>query len=108
RPQSYQGCPPTAPPMALFRLRKHLDKADATRNVAAEEDAVRVGRIDVDAPRIGFCLRQWELNPFLSLGVEPRNHVDLMLAHPDVIVLLIDNHRIVATGLRRRAVDSHL
>src|SRR6266478_1419424 len=33
-------------------LRKQFDEADAVRGVAAEEDAVRIGRIDVDTTGI--------------------------------------------------------
>src|SRR5262249_47226015 len=53
-------------------LREHLDKADASGNVAAEEDAVRIGRIDVDPPWIRFGFGERELDPLVGLGIEPR------------------------------------
>src|SRR5438874_10044192 len=87
------------PQTAAARSGQHFNEADAARNVTAEEDAVRVGGVDIDSPRIGLRLRQRELNPFLSLWIEARDHVDLVLADPDVVVLLVDHDRIVAAGL---------
>src|SRR6516162_1422116 len=72
-------------------LLQDLDEADAPGGVAAEEDAVRVGRIDVNSARIALRLRQRELDPFLRPGIEAGDLVDLMLAHPGVVVLLVDH-----------------
>src|SRR6266550_4599198 len=47
-------------------------------------------------PPIGFRLRQREFDPFLGLGIEACDLVDLMLADPDVAALLVDDNRIVA------------
>src|SRR5262249_1371046 len=41
-------------------LRQKLDEANAACGVAAEVDAVRVVRIDVDPPCVGFGLRKRE------------------------------------------------
>src|SRR5438067_3834299 len=90
------------PQIAAARSGQHFNEADTARNVTAEEDAVRVGGVDVESPRIGLRLRQRELNPFLSLWIEARDHVDLMLADPDVIVLLVDDNGVVAADRCRR------
>src|SRR5262249_27056956 len=73
-------------------LRQHLDEAHAARRVTAEVDAVRVGRVNVDTPWIGLRLRQREFDPFLRLRVEAGDLIDLMLADPDITVLLIHDH----------------
>src|SRR5689334_3216589 len=88
-------------------LRQHLDEADAARDVAAEEDPVRIGRIDVDAARIGLGLGKRELDPLTGLGIEARDHVDLVLADPDVVVLLVDDDRIAAAVRGWRREDRH-
>src|SRR5262245_21618874 len=88
-------------------LRQKLDEADAACGVAAEVYAVRVVRIDVDPPCVGFGLRKWEFDPLFGLRVEAGDLVDLMLGDPDVAVLPVHDHRIVAARRRRRCVQGH-
>src|SRR5207247_7107120 len=94
--------------LAPSLLRQNLHEADAARDIAAKEDAVWVGRIDVNAPRVGFSLGQREFHPLFGPGVETGDLVNLMLADPDITLLLVHHHRIVAAGRGRRRVEGHL
>src|SRR6267142_150592 len=70
-------------------VRQDFDEADAARDVAREEDAVRVGRVDVDPARIGLGLGQRELDPLFSARIKTRDLVDHVLADPDIVLLLV-------------------
>lgn len=69
-------------------MRQKLNEANAACGIAAEVDAVRVVRIDVDPPCVGFSLREREFDPLFGLRVEAGDLVDLMLGDPDVAFFL--------------------
>src|SRR6195256_3243702 len=87
--------PATPAPPRYRRLRENLHEADAARGVPGKEDAVGIGRVDIKSARVAFRLRQRKLNPLLGLGIEAGDLVDLMLADPDVVVLLVHDHRVI-------------
>src|ERR1043166_8609025 len=88
-------------------LRQELDEAHASRRMAAKEDAVRIRWIDLDTADVEFRVGPRGLQPRLGAWIEARDHVDLVLARPDIVVPLVGGHRIVPGGLRRRRVERH-
>src|SRR5467141_1430689 len=99
-------------PLQLFddrtALRKQFDVADAVRGVAAEEDAVRIGRIDVDTTRILLRIGQREFRELVLCRIKAEDLVDLLCADPDELVLFVGNDRIHAQTRRLGRVDRHL
>ena len=75
-----------------YALGKKLDEADSISCVAAEENAVRIGRIDVDATRILLRKGQRELGKLARCRIEPEDLVDLLSAYPDNVALLVRDH----------------
>ena len=58
--------------------------------------------------RASLSASERELDPFLGLGIEADDHVGLLSAHPDVVVLLVHHHRIGPDHAGGRREDRHL
>src|SRR5215471_2832380 len=83
-------------------LFEQLDVAEMRRSVARPPDAVRVGRIELDASRIRLDDRQRELRPHSGCGIEAGDLVGRLLGHPDHLLPYIRDRDISTAALCRR------
>src|ERR1019366_4831393 len=85
-----------------YLLVEQLDVAQMARGVARPPDAVRVGWIQLNPPRIRLGDRQRELRPRFRLGIEAGDLVRRLLGHPNHLVLWIGDREICAIIRGRR------